>query len=51
MDNSYGVYRDGIKYDDADVESIRSIPKDAIHRNVDLEIVAADHEVSSLHLS
>jgi hypothetical protein len=43
-DDSEGSYREHIKYDDTNVGLIKSIPDDALHRNVDLEIVAADLE-------
>jgi hypothetical protein len=43
-DDSDGSYREHIKYDDTNVGLIKSIPDNALHRNVDLEIVAADLE-------
>jgi nucleoside-diphosphate-sugar epimerase len=44
IDNSVGTYSEHIKYDDTEVGPIQAVSKDAIHRTVDLEVVAADHE-------
>jgi hypothetical protein len=42
-DDSKGYYNENaILYDDTNIEQMRSISKDALHRNVDLELLAAD---------
>jgi nucleoside-diphosphate-sugar epimerase len=43
-DDAKGQHGDHIVYDDTDVEQIKSIPESAIHRNVDLTLLAADTE-------
>ncbi|KAI9439805.1 hypothetical protein H4582DRAFT_1549586 [Lactarius indigo] len=44
MDNAAGLRDTDIIYDDTDPEQIESLPDTAIHRLVDLEVVAADKE-------
>ncbi|VDB99967.1 unnamed protein product [Peniophora sp. CBMAI 1063] len=43
-DDAKGMHDDHITYDDSNVESIESLPPDAVHRKVDVEIVKADQE-------
>ncbi|VDC00638.1 unnamed protein product [Peniophora sp. CBMAI 1063] len=44
IDDAKGMHDNHITYDDSSVESIESLPPDAFHRQVDLEIVKADQE-------
>jgi nucleoside-diphosphate-sugar epimerase len=44
MDDAKGMHGGHIIYDDTDVAQLKSIPENAIHRNVDLEVLAADEE-------
>jgi hypothetical protein len=46
-DDAKGEHDEHITYDDTDVEQIKSIPDEAIHRNVDLTLLAADKEGES----
>jgi nucleoside-diphosphate-sugar epimerase len=43
-DNSKGGSSDSVVYDDTNVDQIKSIPDNAIHRNVDIAVIAADEE-------
>ncbi len=43
-DDAGGEYAGGVVYNDNDAEQIATIPEEAIHRNVDLAILAADAE-------
>ncbi|KAJ8072715.1 hypothetical protein PM082_016274 [Marasmius tenuissimus] len=43
-DDAAGMYTTDTVYDDADPDQIETLPYTKIHRNVDLEIVAADKE-------
>ncbi|KAI0035951.1 hypothetical protein K488DRAFT_42144 [Vararia minispora EC-137] len=45
-DNAAGMYDTNVIYYDNDVDQMASLPPTAIHRNVDLEILAADAEGS-----
>ena len=42
MDNAVGLQETNTIYVDANVEQIESLPDTAVHRSVDLEVVAAD---------
>jgi hypothetical protein len=43
IDDSKGYYKErAILYDDTNVEQIKAIPNEAMHRQVDLQLVAAD---------
>ncbi|KZV69699.1 NAD(P)-binding protein [Peniophora sp. CONT] len=44
IDDAKGMHDDHITYDDSSVESIESLPADAFHREVDIEVVKADQE-------
>jgi nucleoside-diphosphate-sugar epimerase len=44
IDDAKGMHGDHIIYDDTDVAQLKSIPENAIHRNVDLAVLAADEE-------
>jgi hypothetical protein len=46
-DDAKGEHDEHITYNDTDVEQIKSIPEEAIHRNVDLTLLAADKEGES----
>jgi hypothetical protein len=43
-DNADGEYLSDVIYDDANPDQIETLPDTALHRNVDLAIVAADRE-------
>jgi nucleoside-diphosphate-sugar epimerase len=44
MDDAKGMHGNHITYDDTDIAQLKSIPETAIHRNVDLAVLAADKE-------
>jgi hypothetical protein len=46
-DDAKGMHNNHTTYNDTNVEQIKSIPKDALHRNVDLELMKADEEGTS----
>lgn len=43
-DDAKGLHGDHIIYDDTNVEQLKSIPSSAVHREVDLAVLAADEE-------
>jgi nucleoside-diphosphate-sugar epimerase len=43
-DNAKGLHGDHVIYDDTNVEQLKSIPSSAVHREVDLAVLAADEE-------
>jgi hypothetical protein len=47
MDNAAGLYGTDVIYVDTVPELFESLPETALHRSVDLEIVAADKEGQS----
>ena len=47
MDNAAGLQDSDVIYVDTNTEPIESLPATAIHRSVDLEIVAADKDGQS----
>jgi hypothetical protein len=47
MDNAAGLHGTDVIYVDTNSEQIESLPETAIHRLVDLEVVAADKEGQS----
>ena len=52
MDNAVGLQETDVIYVDTNAEQIESLPDTAVHRGVDLEIVAADKEGQSyFHLA
>jgi hypothetical protein len=48
LDLDRGDYADAIAYDGTNVEQLRSIPENEMHRDVDLPILAADTEGTSV---
>ena len=42
MDNATGLQDSDVVYVDTNTEQIESLPPTAVHRSVDMEIVAAD---------
>jgi nucleoside-diphosphate-sugar epimerase len=44
FDDAKGMHSNHIIYDDTDIQQVKSIPENALHRNVDLEVLAADEE-------
>ena len=49
IDNAVGLQDSDVIYVDTNVEQIESLPATAVHRPVDLEIVAADKDGQSHH--
>lgn len=47
MDNAIGLQDSDVIYVDTNTEQIESIPATAVHRSVDMEIVAADKDGQS----
>ena len=44
MDNAAGLHDTDVVYVDTNAEQIESLPDTALHRPVDLEVVAADKQ-------